>query len=624
MKDDQILIDKIKYKSLLDKIDQGFCIIKMIFDEAGQPIDYIFIETNPSFEEQTGLKDVVGSKMRDLQPSHEDHWFRIYGNVAKTGKSEHFENEAAYLKGGLWYDVYAFAVENPEKDLVAIFFKDITERKRNEEIILQNQERFSSILNNSQDIIYCLNLQTGFYEYFSPSAKEILGYTVSELCSMDISTALSMIHPDHISEVKKAHKLSEETGKAKVEYLQRGKDGNYLWISNHMSVTKDKDGKVLFRYGNIRDITELKRSEEALKNANIELKLSQNKLNIALDNGNIGIWEWNLKTNEMIWDERMERMFRIDPGSFGSTFKAFENQVNEEDLQHVTTALNYALEHDTPFETMYRIRSTPTKYITSKAIINKNCEGNPTSFTGTCFDVTELRESAEQVILNLNLELLRSNKELENFAYVASHDLQEPLRMVTSFTQLLQIQYKDKLNDDANTYINYAVEGSKRMYDLLNGLLAYSKVNTKGRDFTPVDMNKVIVIVLSNLRLKIDETKAFIDFTDLPCIIADENQMVQLIQNLIENSIKFSRGIPNINILSSSRDGHFVFSIKDKGIGIEPQYFERIFKIFQRLHLRDDYAGMGVGLAICNRIVERHKGKIWVESKPEEGYTFNF
>jgi light-regulated signal transduction histidine kinase (bacteriophytochrome) len=195
--------------------------------------------------------------------------------------------------------------------------------------------------------------------------------------------------------------------------------------------------------------------------------------------------------------------------------------------------------------------------------------------------------------------------------------------MVSSFMQLLSIKYKDKLDKTADDYIHFAVEGAKRMYDLLNGLLAYSRVQTKGTAFVQVDTNLVLNNILKNFAFKIKERNAIIEFDELPVLYADATQMTQLFQNLIENSLKFTTGTPRIYISSKSYKDHYAFSVKDEGIGIESQYFEKIFKIFQRL-MPNDYEGTGTGLAICKRIVERHGGKIWVESEIGKGSTFFF
>lgn len=222
-------------------------------------------------------------------------------------------------------------------------------------------------------------------------------------------------------------------------------------------------------------------------------------------------------------------------------------------------------------------------------------------------------------------ELKRSNKELEQFAYVASHDLQEPLRMVSSFTQLLEKRYKDKLDEDANDFIHFAVDGAKHMQQLINDLLAYSRVTTRGKAFEPVELEDVLDESLFNLKLSIEESDAKITHEPLSSIKADQSQMVQLFQNLIGNAIKF-RGeeTPEIHISTEDDVDKWIFQVADNGIGIEPLHNTRIFKVFQRLHERDAYPGTGIGLSICQKIVERHGGEIWVKSEPDRGSKFYF
>ena len=222
-------------------------------------------------------------------------------------------------------------------------------------------------------------------------------------------------------------------------------------------------------------------------------------------------------------------------------------------------------------------------------------------------------------------DLARSNTELERFAYVASHDLQEPLRMVTSYLQLLERRYKDKLDGEALEFINYAVDGSTRMKTLINDLLAYSRLGTRGKEFALTDCEAILERVLSTLQVSIKESRAQVTHDLLPKLMADDTQLEMLFQNLIGNAIKFhGENPPRVHVGVKKDEKNWVFSVRDNGIGIDPQFFERIFIIFQRLHNREDYPGTGIGLAISKRIVERHGGRIWIESQPEKGSTFFF
>jgi light-regulated signal transduction histidine kinase (bacteriophytochrome) len=239
-------------------------------------------------------------------------------------------------------------------------------------------------------------------------------------------------------------------------------------------------------------------------------------------------------------------------------------------------------------------------------------------------EITE-RKRAQEKLKRLVTDLERSNWELNQFAKVASHDLQEPLRMVASYTQLLEKRYKDKLDSDAKEFIGFAVEGATRMQRLINDLLAYSHVGTRDKPFEVTDCYSVLGQAIANLRPGIEANHAIIANDDLPSVMVDASQMVQLFQNLIGNAIKFcGERSPRIHVSARQKGDEWVFSVQDNGIGIESQYKEKIFVVFQRLHAPEEYPGTGMGLAICKKIVERHGGRIWVDSESGKGSTFYF
>jgi PAS domain S-box-containing protein len=235
------------------------------------------------------------------------------------------------------------------------------------------------------------------------------------------------------------------------------------------------------------------------------------------------------------------------------------------------------------------------------------------------------RKQAEQSLQQTADELARSNRELEQFACTASHDLQEPLRMVSGFVELLRREHGERLDAEAQQYIRYAVDGANRMQTLIRDLLAYARVGRQGGALLPTDAGTALKQALANLRASIEETNAEIAHGELPQVRGDGSQLVQLFQNLLSNAIKFhGEAPPKIRVAASRRDDQWVFAVHDNGIGIAPQFQDRIFLIFERLHKRSQYAGTGVGLAICKKIVERHGGRIWVESQPGQGATFCF
>ena len=235
------------------------------------------------------------------------------------------------------------------------------------------------------------------------------------------------------------------------------------------------------------------------------------------------------------------------------------------------------------------------------------------------------RKRAEEEIERAAAELARSNRELEQFAYVASHDLQEPLRMVGSFVQLLAQRYEGQLDGDADEFIHFAVDGATRMRQLIEDLLAFSRVGTRAQPLEPTSCEDVLAEALANLRTRIEESGAEVTHDPLPTVLADERQLVQVFQNLLSNAIKFrSAEPPRIHVSADESNGEWEFAVRDNGIGVDPRHADRIFEIFKRLHTRDEYPGTGIGLAICRKTVERHGGRIWVDSQPGQGSTFRF
>jgi PAS domain S-box-containing protein len=276
------------------------------------------------------------------------------------------------------------------------------------------------------------------------------------------------------------------------------------------------------------------------------------------------------------------------------------------------------------FERTYRRKDGTTFPVLIEDRLILDERGVIKGIRSTILDITE-RERMEVALRQKTEELARSNEDLQQFAYVASHDLQEPLRMVTSYVQLLAKRYGGKLDVDANEFIDFAVDGAIRMRKLINDLLTYSRVGMQGKELSATDSEEVLAESVNDLKVTIEENGALVTHDPLPTVMADRPQLGQLFQNLIGNAIKFRRDEPPRIHISASRNGNgWTFSVKDNGIGIAPEYSERIFIIFQRLHSRQEYAGTGIGLAICKKIVERHGGHIWVESEVGKGATFCF
>ena len=265
------------------------------------------------------------------------------------------------------------------------------------------------------------------------------------------------------------------------------------------------------------------------------------------------------------------------------------------------------------------------RYFETTAVPEYNSKGEIESILSISRDITE-RKMSERKLKEIITELQRSNKELQSFAYITSHDLQEPLRTIASYAQLIERRYKGKLDNDADDFIEYMVDGAKRMKSMIQGLLDYSRVGTKGNEFKEFKSKDALDYALSNLESSIVENNAEITSGPLPVIFADEDQIARVFQNLIGNAIKFSQdGVkPEIHISALEKDKEYVFAVSDNGIGMEEQYSDHIFEVFKRLHSIDEYRGAGIGLAIVKRIIDRHEGRVWVESELGRGSKFYF
>ena len=262
----------------------------------------------------------------------------------------------------------------------------------------------------------------------------------------------------------------------------------------------------------------------------------------------------------------------------------------------------------------------PVTYASTPIIEDGNIAGAVVTFR----DITE-RKQAEEELKKLSDELARSNADLQQFAYTASHDLQEPIMVVAGFVNLLARRYKGKLDEKADEFIEHAIDGTKRMQVLIKDLLDYSRVGSTGRSFTPTDCLSALDKAVFNLQIVLKESGAVITHDDLPTVMADSSQLIRLFQNLISNAIKFhGKEAPRIHISAKQKENELIFSFKDNGIGIDPKFSDKIFVMFQRLHTKKEYPGTGIGLATCKKIIERHGGRIWVESEPGKGSTFFF
>ena len=558
-------------------------------------------------------------------------------------------------KDGNLLDLEVRTISIGREDEVAVlgFIRDVTERKKAEEALRENETRYRMLLDNAFDGIYFLREKN--YEYVNPRFSEITGYSFEELTSPDFD--FNVMLTEKGKELIQLRYEARKQGKEIPDFYHieiKNKGGNLLDLEVR-TVSIGREGEVAV-LGFIRDITERKRAEEALRESEEHFRmLIENASDIITILDAKGTITYNSPSVERVLGFRPEEMVGRSSLEF----------VHPDDHQIIHENLGKVIQNPGTVKSVeFRLKNRDDQWRTfdgsGQSWVN---EAGEISVVANLKDITErkrveeelhnhrekleelveertaelkavneallkeisIRKKTEENRKELVEELERSNKELEQFAYVASHDLQEPLRKVKSFSELLARRYLDQLDDKAAKYISHITGGATRMQGLIGDLLKYSRVTTQGRPFETTNCDDVLAGVMDSLHVAIRENDAVVTNDSLPQIMSDPTQLGQIFQNLIGNAIKF-RGdeAPRIHVSATEEDGKVLFSVSDNGIGIDMGQAERIFTVFQRLHTRDEYPGTGIGLAVCKKSVERHGGRIWVESEPGRGSTFYF
>ena len=599
----------------------GFSILRPIRNAEGRILDFRWVYANPAVERIVGmpLSDLMGHSMIEKIPGHHNSAFqKAYQEAAETGKT--CTLEALYEGDGIMSQHWFRVAVVPMGDNIAVLSQDITERKHAVEGLKESEQRMQMALKLGHSFAFEWDIASDRV-LRSDSCADILGLTGEEAEHDTGQRYFQRVHgKDRDNFVRMLDELEPTADTYHTEYsLLRG-DGTIVILEESGQAFFDAEGKLCRLIGVAVDITDHKRSEEELKRMSDQLAEGQQ---IA----HLGSWEYIAATQTTVWSDETKRMFGLDTAKPSPDYKTLlQKYTHPDDVAELDRSFREAIATHKPFENENRIvRADGTVgWISNKAFPYFDEQGKLVRYVGTTLDITE-RKTAELALKQLNEELKRSNKELEEFAYIASHDLREPLRAISGFTQLLKEKYKGKLDEKADEYINYTVKGVSRMDALLSCLLEYSRVNTHRQNLAPVSANDCLDAAIDNLSKSILETNAEITHDNLPKVEADGRQLTQLFQNLIHNAIKFcDKKPPKIHIGSRKETKNHLFWVKDNGIGIDKDYHERIFKIFQRLHGQDQYSGQGIGLSICKKIVERHGGKIWLESQVGKGSTFMF
>lgn len=535
-----------------------------------------------------------------------------YLEVFREGLVRDYPLEILHKDGHITPVLYNASVYKDESGNVAGVFaaaRDITEIKKAEAEI----QRLANVVESSNDAIITRSTEGNILSW-NKGAEYTYGYTAEEVKNKKIS----IIIPSQLKNDEK--QLTENvrdniTVPENYETLRVKKNGKIINVSVTISPVLDTLGNLVAISTISRDITESKRASEKLELAN---KYNRSLLEASLDPlVTIGA---DGKITDINNSTKIVTGLEVDD-LIGTDFSEYFTEP-EKAREGYEKVFHDGFVRDYPLEIKNKNgQTTPVLY---NASVYKDDNGNVKGVFAAARDITELKKVENDLKLKLE-ELSRSNKELEQFAYVSSHDLQEPLRMIASYLQLLERKYKDKLDDKANKYIHFSVDGATRMQNLINDLLDFSRVTTQAKELEPTNLEPIYKDVIANLDFSINENDVILTHDPLPVVMADKSQIAQVFQNLINNSIKFrSKEQPKINISVKEEKNHWLFAVKDNGIGIDPKHSDRIFEIFKRLNKKRDYPGTGIGLAVCKKIIERHGGNIWVKSELGKGSIFYF
>lgn len=640
-----------KFQTLFESMDQGFCIIEMIFDDTDKPIDYRFLEVNPMFEKQTGLVEPAGKTAKELVPHLEPHWFELYGKVARTGDAVRFREGSEAM--GRWFDVFAFHIGEANSNKVALLFTNITEQKKAEEAIRQSEANLRNIILQAPVAMAILRGPSFIVEIANDRMFELWGRGSGELMNKSIFEGLPEAkHQGYEELLTGVYNTGNRFTASGIPVTLPRKEGiETVYINLLYEAFRERDGSISGVMAVAIDVTDQVLARKSLEENEAALESALEQVRLSKEAAELGTFDMDLEKGTMHWDDRCRTLFGISHHAPVSYEKDFVQGLHPDDRERILKLIDQLFvksvlngRYDVEYRTV-GAEDGIIRWVRAKGKVYFNSGEKPVRFIGSVLDITEkvtaiqkiegmveerTRELAQanERLQQSNKELQRSNANLEEFAHAASHDLKEPVRKIHFFTHQLKEQLSAYLKESELRSFSRIENASQRMTALIDDLLLYSHVSHRPHQTEIIDLNKKVQNVMEDLELDIEEKKAVIQVAKLPSINGYRRQLQQLFQNLLSNALKYSKAdaIPQIEITATEvtendRRYHLV-AVKDNGIGFEPEYRDKIFQMFTRLHGKAEYSGTGVGLSIVKKVVENHNGFIRVESAPGEGSNF--
>ena len=593
----KLLQSEEKYRSLFDSMEQGFCIIEMIYDAENKPVDFRYLEGNPMFNKQTGFDNAIGKTIVELAPDIEKHWIERYSKVVETGESIHFTENSPAL--GRWFEVFAFPIDGEGSRKVAVLFTNISERKKSEQALEMSEQRFRNTFTNAA-VGMALTDQNGKFISVNKAYQKIVGYTHEELQQLDFST---ITHPDDRERNHRDIYALVESGKNDIILEKRyvRKNGTTVWVQISVALIRDENGEVKNIIALAEDITEEKFALEKIKQSEQTFRTLSNTLPQL-------VWMTNADgQSEFIskqWNEYSGIKEELD-----TVFD--ERLIHPEDKEMVEGFWKNSLKDGMPYKASIRLKHNSGEYRwnSCEGIVIRDNQGNIHKWVGACSDIHE--------------EKMKEQKK-DDFISIASHEMKTPLTTAKAYLQLLEMTLVE--TEAPSVYAKKATAAVERLQSLIAELLDASKIQNGKLNYTisTFDFNEMVDNTIESVQY--DTTHAIIKTGTCTLLFSgDKDRLQQVVINLLTNAIKYSPNAKEVLIhIEQQKDGIKV-SVTDKGVGMAKQHLDKVFDRYYRIQEHAiHFQGLGIGLYISYDIINRHGGKIWVESEVGKGSTFFF
>jgi PAS domain S-box-containing protein len=602
-----------KYRALFDSIEQGFCVVEVLFDEKQKPVDYRFLLVNPAFKGQTGISNAVGRRMREIAPKHEEHWFEIYGKIALTGEAMRFENRAAQLRRD--YEVYAWRVGAPEEHKVGILFTDITGRKKTEEALRQSELRWRTVTETLPNLVWS-DFPDGQCDWLSSQWGTYTGIPEKEL--LGLKWLDRVLHPDDRERTLACWQTAcADKADYDIEYRIRRHDGQYRWFKTRGVPIRNEHGKIVYWFGTCTDIEDMKQSA-----------IVGQRLAAIIESSDDAIMTKDLNGIILSWNNGAERIFGYTADEvIGKSITVLmpPERINEETAIIDRIRRGERVDH---YETVRRRKDGKLLDISLTISPLKDASGIVIGASKVARDITDTvraKENLEATVAERTASLMDAIAQMEEFSYTVSHDLRAPLRGMKVYSEALLKDYAPSLPKDAYHWLQRISSNAKLLDKMILDVLTFSRVARTDLKLERVALYKLVRQILEQYP-GMQSPKAEIQIEPLPDVLGHEPSLTQAFSNLISNAVKFvgPNITPKVRIWSERNDGQVRVCVADNGIGVDPKYQHRLFRMFERLHPYLNYDGTGVGLAIVRKAVDRIGGKVGVESDGINGSMFWF